>query len=130
MPNDGYIEKLYPNYPPELLSYWTQTNLPYTKIPPHNPACLKVFENQAPKITKPVNGLTYFLNKKDTQELMLVAQAANDVQNISWYINNEFIKTVNKNEAVFIQPTIGKLKISCTDDKGRNTDSWVTIKEI
>ena len=130
LPNDGYIEKLYPNYPPELLSYWTQTNLPYTKIPPHNPACLKVFENQAPKITKPVNGLTYFLNKKDTQELMLVAQAANDVQNISWYINNEFIKTVNKNEAVFIQPTIGKLKISCTDDKGRNTDSWVTIKEI
>lgn len=130
LPNDGYIEKWYPDYAPELLSYWAQTNLPYIKIPPHNPKCSKVFENQAPKITKPVNGLTYYLSRKEPQELMLTAQAANDVLHISWYINNTFIKTVNKNEPVFIKPPLGKIKISCTDDKGRNTDSWVVVKEM
>ena len=75
-----------------------------------------------------MNGLTYYISAKEQQELMLVAQAANDVQRISWYVDNKFIKTVEKNEPVFIQPSIGKIKISCTDDKGRNTDSWVTVQ--
>ena len=128
LPNDGYLEKLYPNYAPELLSYFESNNLPFVHLPPHNPACRKVYENNHPKITKPVNGLTYYINAKEQQELMLVAQAANDVQRISWYVDNKFIKTVEKNEPVFIQPSIGKIKISCTDDKGRNTDSWVMVQ--
>ncbi len=130
LPNEQYIEKYYPNYASELLNYFETNHLPYIKIPSHNPNCKKIYENNAPKITKPVNGLTYFINTKDKQELMLVAQAANDVQNISWYINNQFIKTVNKNESVFITPNIGKLKISCTDDKGRNVDCWIEIKRL
>ncbi len=130
LPNDYYIEKLYPNYAPELLNYFELNHLPYIKIPQHNPDCKKVYENNNPKITKPVNGLTYYINLKDDQELMLVAQAANDVRTISWYIDNEFMKSTDKNEPVFIKPKSGKLKISCTDDKGRNTDSWVTIKEM
>ncbi|HOU47514.1 MAG TPA: penicillin-binding transpeptidase domain-containing protein, partial [Chitinophagales bacterium] len=71
LPNSGYIEKWYPNYAPELLSYFEQTQLPYIKIPPHNPNCKKIFETQSPKITKPVNGLTYFINQNEKQELML-----------------------------------------------------------
>jgi penicillin-binding protein 1C len=130
LPNELYIEKLYPNYAPELLNYFELNQLPYIKIPPHNPNCKKVADNYHPKITKPVNGLTYYLNQKDKQELMLVAQVANDVQNISWYVNNQFIKTVNKNESIFITPNVGKLKISCTDDKGRNSDSWIEVKKL
>lgn len=130
LPNDNYIEKLYPNYAPELLNYFEMNNLPYIKIPMHNPTCKKVYENNNPKITKPVNGLTYYINKNDKQELMLIAQAANDVQTISWYVDNQFVKTVNKNESVFIKPGLGKIKISCTDDKGRNTNSWVVVKEM
>lgn len=130
LPNDNYLEKLYPNYAPELLNYFEMNNLPYIKIPAHNPACKKVYENNNPKITKPVNGLTYYVSKNDNQELMLLAQASNDVQTISWYLDNKFIKTVNKNEPVFIKPAIGKVKISCTDDKGRNTNTWVVVKEM
>ncbi len=130
LPNDGYIEKLYPNYPPELVQYFETNNLPYIKIPPHNLLCSKVQENNEPKIIKPVNGLTYYINQKDKQELMLVAQAANDVKMVSWYINNQFIKTEEKNKPVFIVPTLGKLKISCTDDKGRNSNCWVEVKSL
>lgn len=130
LPSSGYIEKWYPNYTPELVSYFEQAQLPYIKIPPHQPSCKKIIETQSPKITKPVNGLTYFINQKEKQEIMLVAQAAIDVQQVSWYINNKFIKTVNKNESVFITPMLGKIKISCTDDKGRNTDSWILIKQL
>lgn len=127
LPNDNYIEKWYPNYAPELLNYFELNHLPYIKIPPHNTACKKVYDQQHPKIVKPINGLTYYLND---QEMMLIAQAANDVQTISWYVNNQFIKTVNKNESVFIKPNIGKIKISCTDDKGRNSDCWIEVKKL
>ena len=130
LPSANYVEKWYPNYAPELLNYFENKQLPYTKIPTHNPACSKVAENNFPKITKPVNGLTYYINEKEKQEIMLAVQAANDVQTVSWYINNEFIKSCKKNEAVFIPPTLGKIKISCTDDKGRNSDTWITIKKI
>ena len=61
---------------------------------------------------------------------MLVAQAANDVKMVSWYINNQFIKTEEKNKPVFIVPTLGKLKISCTDDKGRNSNCWIEVKML
>lgn len=130
LPNENYIEKLYPNYAPEVLNYFELNQLPYIKIPTHNPSCNKVADNQYPKITKPVNGLVYYINQEDKQELMLVAQAANDVQKVSWYVNNQFIKTASKTEPVFISPNIGKLKISCTDDKGRNTNSWIEVKKL
>ena len=130
LPNDNYLEKYYPNYAPELLNYFEMNHLPYIKIPAHNPNCKKVYENNSPKITKPVNGLIYYINQKGKQEIMLLAQAANDVQKISWYVNDAFIKTVNKNESVFIQPGIGKIKISCTDDKGRNSNCWIETKSM
>ena len=130
LPGENYISKLYPNYAAELLSYFDANHLPYIKIPVHNPNCTNVSSTNHPKITKPLNGLTYYINTKNKQELMLVAQASNDVQMISWYLNNKFVKTVTKNEPVFIKASIGKLKISCTDDKGRNTDSWVVVKEL
>jgi membrane carboxypeptidase/penicillin-binding protein PbpC len=47
----------------------------------------------------------------------LVAQAANDVKMVSWYINNQFIKTAEKNKPVFIVPTLGKLKIPALTTK-------------
>jgi penicillin-binding protein 1C len=130
LPSEGYKLKWYPNYPSELLQYFETNNLPYAKIPPHNPACTKVFENNEPKIIKPVNGLIYYVNAKQQQELMLLSQAGNDVQNVSWYVNDQFVKTENKNKPVFIRPSTGKIKISCTDDKGRNGDAWVEVKPV
>jgi penicillin-binding protein 1C len=130
LPADGYLEKWYPNYAPELLSYFELRNLPYVRIPEHHASCRKVADSKYPVITKPVNGLTYYIQSGQQQELMLTAQAANDVQHISWYINDVFVRTTDKNTPVFITPTAGKLKISCTDDKGRNTDSRIEIKRM
>lgn len=130
LPNDDFLEKWYPNYAPELLSYFEMRNLPYIKIPEHNASCRKIADKKFPVITKPVNGLTYYIEQENKQELMLTAQVANDVKNISWYVNDVFIKTTDKTTPVFIQPTKGKLKISCTDDKGRNTDSWIIVKSM
>jgi len=120
-------KKLYPNHKPELLAYYDDNYIPYTTIPPHNPNCERVFKKNAPFITSPVNGLEYILQANDTDELMLACNANNDVSEVHWFIDNKFYATTTANEPLFFNPKRGNIKISCTDDKGRNTDIEIDV---
>jgi penicillin-binding protein 1C len=74
--------------------------------------------------------LEYLIDKADTQQIMLQAIAANDVDKVYWYVNDRFIMPSAPNEKVFFTATDGKTKISCTDDKGRNTNAVITVKYV
>jgi penicillin-binding protein 1C len=113
-----------------MIDYFEQHHINYEKIPPHCPSCEKLFVYGAPEITSPANNMSYLLDKKETNQLLLACNASNDVKKVFWYINNQFYKAAERNEKLFIQPAEGKLKISCSDDKGRNADVWVTVKYI
>ncbi|MEN7550207.1 penicillin-binding protein 1C [Rapidithrix thailandica] len=126
LPPAGYTKKLYPNYPPELIAYFETEKIPYAKVPPHNPSCKRIFPNKPPAIVSPVEGREYILPEKDTQ-LMLKCNASGDVAYVYWYINNQFYKKSAATEKVFFTPPKGKVKISCSDDKGRNSDIVVQV---
>jgi penicillin-binding protein 1C len=130
LPIDGYKEKIYNNLAPELLNFYEQKNILYEKIPPHNPTCTRVFKavNNAPIITNPNNGSEYYINKDDLQQIQLACQAANDVKEVYWYANDRLLQKTSSNKPLFFTPTVGKLKISCTDDKGRSSSIWVTVR--
>jgi len=87
-------------------------------------------ESCAPVIASPVNGTEYLISKKDPEPLQLVAKTSNDVSKVYWYINNKFYKSCNAGEKQFFVPEEGPVKISCTDDKGRNRDIWITVKYV
>src|SRR5206468_11896841 len=55
-PATGYIKKLYRILPPEMQEYFDRNGIAYSKIPPHNPECEKIFKGNGPEITSPVNG--------------------------------------------------------------------------
>jgi penicillin-binding protein 1C len=131
LPIDGnYKEKLYTNFAPELLSFYELKHVLYEKIPLHNSSCTRVFKstNNAPVITNPNDGSEYFINKDDIQQIQLACQAANDVKEVYWYINDRLLQKTLANKPFFFTPNIGKLKISCTDDKGRSSSIWVVVK--
>ncbi|RYU93982.1 penicillin-binding protein 1C [Emticicia agri] len=131
LPIDGnYKEKSYINYAPELISFYELKHILYERIPPHNPACTRVFgtTTNAPLITNPNDGSEYYINAKDPQQMQLACQAANDVKEVYWYLNDRLLKKAKANQPVFFVPTAGKLRISCTDDKGRSSTISVTIK--
>jgi penicillin-binding protein 1C len=131
LPNDGsYKEKLYPNFAPELISFYELKHILYEKIPTHDPNCTRVFKtaNNAPVITNPNDGSEYFINKDEPQQMQLACQAANDVKEVYWYINDRLLQKTASNKAFFFTPAVGKLKISCTDDKGRSSSIWVLVK--
>lgn len=124
LPDTGYVKKLYPNLAPELIAYYELNRVPYVKIPPHNPACTRVLEVGAPIITSPNDGSEYFL---EGQQLQLACQAANDVKEVYWYLNDRLYQKTSPQTPLFVTPPLGNVKISCSDDKGRNTDIRIKV---
>src|SRR5690606_23962145 len=112
----------YPDYAPDLIAWMDRVGISYNKIPPHNPACTRVFRQNPPRIVSPVANQEYLLDTTDIPQLMLSAEVASDVTMVYWYLNDRFISSAQAGESVFIDVEPGNAKISCTDDRGRNTD--------
>ena len=129
-PKTGYIEAEYPNLSAEMITYYENNNVKYLKIPPHNPKCERVMNGEAPVIISPVNENEYYIDTDEEMQVLLSCHAANDVEKIFWYINDKFYKSVAPNERIFFEPPEGKVKISCSDDKGRNTNINIYVKYI
>ncbi len=127
-PNKGYYRKLYDNLPIELISYYEENKISYPKLPPHNPNCYRVFKDNAPQITSPANAREFLIEKAASQKIMLSANTPTDVKYIYWYINDVFFKKTEAQQPIFFTPTIGKIKVSCADDKGRNSNVFITVE--
>jgi penicillin-binding protein 1C len=129
-PISGYKKKWYKRVEPGMQSWYEDNRIAYQHIPPHNPECEQVFRGAAPTITSPVNGNEYLIDKKSPEPLQLTCKTANDVSKVYWYINDKFYKTCNAGEKQFFVPVDGRVKISCTDDKGRNRDVRIVVKYV
>ncbi|WP_291721040.1 penicillin-binding protein 1C [Bernardetia sp.] len=137
--NSKYKTAYFPNLKPELTAHYLNNNLPLKSIPPHNLNCTHVFKDKNfPQITSLFEGREYILDDDSTQ-LLLECRTANDISSVFWYVNDKFLKESKPNERVFFSPfefektnyqkdKKGKTKISCTDNKGRNTDIWIRLK--
>lgn len=129
-PETGYKKKWYKIIEPEMQAWLQENKLTYEKIPPHNPGCEKIFKDGIPDITSPTSNTEYLINRKDREPLQLVCKTSNDVSKVYWYINNKFYKSSDVGEKQFFVPEEGPVKISCTDDKGRNRDIWIKVRYV
>jgi penicillin-binding protein 1C len=128
LPEIGYKKAIYPNYSPEMITYYDNNNINYKRIPLHNPDCERLLDGAKPKITSPIDNNEYFVNVLDSMQILLSSHVANDVNRIYWYINYKFYKEVSAGERLFFVPGEGKNDITCTDDKGRSTDIRIFVK--
>ena len=130
MPDAGYKKKIYKMVPPDMQAYFEERKIAYDKVPMHNPDCEKIFKEGAPAITSPKNGSEYLISKKNPEALQLSTNTGNDVSKVYWYINNRFYKSSDAKTKQFFIPEEGPVKISCTDDKGRNRDIWIKVRFV
>ena len=121
------MDKYFENYSPEIISWMQTKNIPIDLVPPHNPECERLFIDGAPTINSPVNNLEYYIDKLDKQKIMLSANVGSDVKSVFWYVNNKLLTKAASKSPVFYEPDEGKVKISCSDDKGRNTDIEIEV---
>ncbi len=128
VPENGCKKKLYPNYSPELITFFDSQMIPYEKIPEHNLKCTKIQNGLLPKIISPLADTEYIFENDGSNEIALSCQAANDVKKIYWYINDAFYKSCKADEKIFYKTKVaGEYKISCADDKGRNATVYFTL---
>jgi len=128
LPQSGFKRKLFPNLAPEIMAFYESNQIIFNKIPPHNPHCTKLLEGKSPKIVSPVDGREYLTIDEEPLELLLHANVDNDVKRVFWYVNGKFYQAAQATERVFFRPYRGEVKISCSDDKGRNTDIKILVK--
>ena len=127
-PEYGYKTAYYPNLSPEMITYYEINSINYRKIPPHNPECERLLSGSSPDITSPVNENEYYVNVNDSMEIMLSCNTANDVERVNWYIDNKFLSSAKPGENTFFSPHEGTVRISCSDDKGRNSDIIIYVR--
>ncbi|MBX9782471.1 MAG: penicillin-binding protein 1C [Chitinophagaceae bacterium] len=129
-PATGFKRKVYKLIAPELQNWMQANGIAFEPIPAHNPNCEKIFTNGAPQIKSPVNGTEYLISKKHPEPLQLVCETGNDVSRVYWYINNQFYKAADAGSKQFFIPAEGSIKISCTDDKGRNRNVKIVVRMV
>ncbi len=130
LPESGYKKKLYKIIAPEMKAWLDDNRISYQHIPPHNPDCEKIFRDGAPAIVSPANGMEYLINKKDPEPLQLTCRVGNDVGKVYWYIDDKFYRSADAGNKQFFVPSEGPVKISCTDDKGRNRNVWIRVRYV
>jgi penicillin-binding protein 1C len=130
VPESGYKKKIFKIIEPEMQAWYEENKIAYSKVPPHNPECEMIFKGNAPSITSPSNGSEYLISKKNKEPLQLTCKTATDVSRVFWYINNKFYKACSPGEKQYFVPDEGPVKISCTDDKGRNRDIKIIVRYV
>ncbi|MCP4122313.1 MAG: penicillin-binding protein 1C [Bacteroidetes bacterium] len=124
------IMQRFPNLPGDLISYFETENIPYKRIPTHNPKCDHYFQGTPPVIVHPTDGAVYYLDTTQNDGILLKASAGNDVELIHWHLDDNYYGSSYKDEARFTQLPVGRTTISCTDDKGRSSEVDVIIKHF
>ncbi len=126
--NGQFGQKRFPNHSPDMVAFLTASGIRFEQIPPHNPACTKVFDRQPPAIISPAEGRTYLRTDAGGIELLLSCQVGNDVSEVFWYVDDKFYRRAHPQESVFFKPLPGKCKIACTDDKGMTTTIEIRVE--
>lgn len=131
LPEAGYRVSFYPNYPPELISYYEEMNIPYKRIPDHNLECNSLnTDGLNPVITSLTEGAEYIVFAGRKQQLLLKSSCANGTSYVFWYVDKKFHKKAKPYESVYIQAEKGLHTVTCTDDKGRSSDIRFTVTSI
>lgn len=128
--SEHYIEAMYPSYPIQLVDYFQSQKVDFPKIPPHYKFCERVYPDQDLEIISPTDQLHYYVDKADSSSMLLKALAPPNANTFYWYVNDVFFKTVDKDTDLYFNPPEGTVKISCSDDRGRNQDITITVDRV
>lgn len=130
MPSGGFHHKAYRVYTPEHLRYFEEQKIHYEALPPHNPLCTRVFQEEGPRIISPTDKAEYLIEKEEESKLALTAEVEAGVKVVYWYMNDRYLGPAKAGESFFCLVPAGDVKISCTDDKGRTSHVSVKVKKF
>ena len=127
LPKSGYKKVAYPFYDPELILWQRRNNVLVKRPPKHNPECSAKYSSAGPTIISPSAEFQYYIEKGKEQKILLQAASDPNVEYHYWFINDMFYKKCTPNEKIFYDAEEGTIKLTCMDDKGRETTISFTV---
>ncbi|MDZ7764126.1 MAG: penicillin-binding transpeptidase domain-containing protein [Melioribacteraceae bacterium] len=128
LPKENYKKVYYPFYDPELTLWQIRNNIEVKRPPNHNPNCSAKFSSGGPKIISPSVEFEYFVERENKEEILLQAASHPNVKIHYWFVNDKFYKKCMPSEKVFLKPKEGNLKITCMDDRGRESSINISVR--
>lgn len=126
LPVSGTVQRLFPNIPPELVSYYEDQKISFERIPPHYISCNTQKREHTFRIISPVNGSIYYF--QGSERLLLRAEGKNNQSKIYWFINKKFYQSCQNSDDIYFQPQKGEWHISCTDNQGSKAECTFFVK--
>ena len=109
-------------WPSDLAKVFRQAGIPRRSPPALADCDSGAEEGQAPQITSPLRGETYTrrVSRGDEQRIALHATVDANVQNVYWFVGDDFIGAAKAGESLLWQPELaGNFTLRVIDDHGR-----------
>ncbi|MFK8030883.1 MAG: penicillin-binding protein 1C [Gammaproteobacteria bacterium] len=122
---ENVAEEVFEFWPSDISRLFRQAGVSIRRPPAYSPDCpqaVMAATGIAPVITSPAPKLSYQLQPglPQADQLPLTANTDADVSSLFWFVGNEFIAEVKRDEPLLWTPTAGVYDILVVDDLGRS----------
>ncbi len=125
------VLKTYEIWPSDIALTFEKTGIHKVKPPKFEKDCLideVQYMGKAPEIIFPTRNLIYTINPYKQEEIPFKANVDNDANKLFWFVNQDFVGTSLKNEALMWKAKVGKYIVTVTDDMGRKSDVVLNVE--
>jgi len=117
-------------YPPELVSWWRASGIPFEAPPALAPGCGSP-DGERLHIVSPSPATPYRLRRDapaSFQQIVLTADVPAASRRLTWYVDGEIAAQGEPGKRLFWQPTPGRHRLMVADDRGRYDAVTVVIE--
>ena len=126
----GAHAEVFEFWPSDLLSLFRQAGIPRRRPPAYDPSCGltdRSGRGLPPRITSPLNGVTYHASAAEPGPIPLSAVADADARELFWFADGALIGRVRAGKPLFWTPRPGRSTVRVVDDQGRGDAREVLV---
>jgi penicillin-binding protein 1C len=118
-----YSERVVETWPPDVASFLRKRGDHRVFLPPHNPQCRALHENEGLKVRSPLPGGFYAVTDavaRGAQKIPLQVQSRQSNARVFWYVDDVLMGSGSPDEVLYVTPAPGRHRATVLDALGRH----------
>lgn len=125
--------KTFEFWPSDLKQIFHQAGIKKPEPPKYEKACANLnvsSYNEAPEIHSPAQGIIYTIQQKNLKSMKIPFTAVLDADSHKafWFIDKEYLGSVNGSETLFWKAKLGKFMVRVVDEKGLSSSRKIEVQ--
>ncbi len=119
--NNKHHAASYLKYPPAVINVFRKKGIPFIPIPPHNPHCPVIQNDNELAITYPPNKANIIIARdynEAYQKIVLTAAHQQSNATIYWYLNDHYLGTTTSKHTMAVTSKVGPQLLTILDQQG------------